>query len=54
MEMQCILGKDGKLKVTLQEKIKGGKAYEEKLLNEENYSSKSLEITKDEGPCEQV
>ena len=53
MEMQCILKKDGKLKVTLQ-KIKGGKAFEEKLLKEENYSSKSLEITKDEGPCEQV
>ena len=36
MGMPCILGKDGKLKVTLQEKIKVWKEYEEKLLNEEN------------------
>ena len=34
--MPCILGKDGKLKVTLQEKIKVWKEYGEKLLNEEN------------------
>ena len=50
----CILGKDGKLKVTLQEKIKVWKEYEEKLLNEENDWNKSMEITKVEGPCEQV
>ena len=54
MGMPCILGKDGKLKVTLQEKIKIWKEYEEKLLNEENDWNKSMEITKDEGPCEQV
>ena len=36
MGMPCILGNDGKLKVTLQEKIKVWKEYEEKLLNEEN------------------
>ena len=52
--MPCILEKDGKLKVTLQEKIKVWKEYEEKLLNEENDWNKSLEITKVEGPCEQV
>ena len=52
--MPCILGKDGKLKVTLQEKIKVWKEYEEKLLNEEYDWNKSLEITKVEGPCEQV
>ena len=52
--MPCILGKDGKLKVTLQEKIKVWKEYEEKLLNEENDRNKSMEITKIEGPCEQV
>ena len=46
--------KDGKLKVTLQGKIKVWKEYEEKLLNEENDRNKSLEITKAEGPCEQV
>ena len=40
--------------VALQEKIKVWKEYEEKLLNEENDWSKSLEITKVEGPCEQV
>ena len=34
--MPCIFGKDGKLKMTLQEKIKVWKEYEEKLLNEEN------------------
>ena len=34
MEMPCILGKDGKLTVTLREKIKVWKEYEEKLLNE--------------------
>ena len=54
MGMPCILGKDGKLKVTLQEKIKVWKEYEEKLLNEENDWNKSMEITKVEGPCEQV
>ena len=54
MEMPCILGKHGKLKVTLQEKIKVWKEYEEKLLNEENDWNKSMEITKVEGPCEQV
>ena len=52
MGMPCILGKDGKLKVTLQEKIKVWKEYEEKLLNDENDWNKSLEITKVEGPCE--
>ena len=31
MEMPCILGKDGKLMVTLQENIKVWKEYEEKL-----------------------
>ena len=36
MGMPCILGNDGKLKVTLQEKIKVWKEYKEKLLNEEN------------------
>ena len=54
MGMPCILGKDGKLKVTLQEKIKIWKEYEEKLLNEENDWNKSLEITKVKGPCKQV
>ena len=54
MGMPCILGKDRKLKVTLQEKIKVWKEYEEKLLNEENDWNKSTEITKVEGPCEQV
>ena len=54
MGMPCILGKDGKLKVTLQEKIKVWKEYEEKLLNEENDWNKNIEITKVEGPCEQV
>ena len=54
MGMPCILGKDGKLKVTLLEKIKVWKEYEEKLLNEENDWNKSMEITKVEGPCEQV
>ena len=43
MGMPCILGKDGKLKVTLREKIKFG---EEKLLNEENDWNKTLEIRK--------
>ena len=38
----------------MQEKIKVWKEYEEKLLNEENDWNKSLEITKVEGPCEQV
>ena len=52
--MPCILGKDGKLKVTLQEKNKVWKEYEEKLLNEENEWNKSLERTKVESPCEQV
>ena len=51
--MPCILGKDGKLKVTLQEKIKVWKEYEKKLLNENDWN-KSMEITKVEGPCEQV
>ena len=54
MGMPCILGKNGKLKVTLQEKIKVWKEYEAKLLNEENDWNKSLEITTVEGPCEQV
>ena len=54
MGMPCILGKDGKLKVTLQEKIIVWKECEEKLLNEENDWNKSMEITKVEGPCEQV
>ena len=54
MGMPGILGKDGKLKVTLQEKIKVWKQYEEKLLNEENDWNKSMEIPKVEGPCEQV
>ena len=54
MGMPCILGKDGKLNVTLQEKIKVWKQSEEKLLNEENNWNKSLEIRKVEGPCEQV
>ena len=41
--------------MTLQEKIEVSlKEYEEKLLNEKNAWSKSLEITKVEGPCEQV
>ena len=54
MGMPCILGKDGKLKVTLQEKIIVWKECEEKLLNEENDWNKSMEIIKVEGPCEQV
>ena len=52
--MTCIHGKDGKLKVALQEKIKVWKEYEKKLLNEKNDWNKSLEITKVEGLCEQV
>ena len=36
IRMHCILGKVGKLNLTLQEKIKVGKEYEEKLLNEGN------------------
>ena len=52
--MPCILGKDRKLKVTLQEKIKVWKEYEEKQLNEENDWNKITEITKVEGRCEQV
>ena len=51
--MPCILGNDGKLKVTLQEKIRVWKEYEEKLLNEENDWNKSMEI-KVEGLCELV
>ena len=43
MGMPCILGKDGKLKVTLQEKIKVWKEYEEKLMDKENYWNISLE-----------
>ena len=54
MGMPYVLGKDGKLKVTLQEKIKVWKEYEEKLLIEENDWNKNMEITKVEGPCEQV
>ena len=54
MEMTCILGKDGKLKVALLEKIKVWKEDKEKLLNEENDWNKSLEITKVEDLCEQV
>ena len=42
--MPFILGKDGKLKLTLREKIKVWKEYEEKLLNEENHWNKSVEI----------
>ena len=40
--------------MTLQEKIKVRKEYEEKLLNKENDPNKSLEVAKVEGPCEQV
>ena len=40
--------------MTLQEKIKVWKEHEEKLLTEENDWNKSLEITKVEGPYEQV
>ena len=43
MGMPCILEKNGKLKMTLQEKIKIWKEYEEKLLNEENDWNKSME-----------
>ena len=50
--MPCILGKDGKLKVTLQEKVKVWNEYKEKLLNEENNWNKSVEIAKAESPCE--
>ena len=54
MEMPFILRKDGKLKVTLQEKLKVWKECEEKQLNEENDWNESLEITKVEDPWEQV
>ena len=36
VEMPCIRGKDGNIKVSLEDKMEVWKEYEEKLLNEEN------------------
>ena len=52
--MPHIHGSDGKLMVTIEEKIKACKEYEEKLLNEENDWNKNLKMVKVEGQCERV
>ena len=52
--MPCVRGTDGKLVLTLKDKIKVWKEYEEILLNEENEWSNDLKMAKVEGPCENV
>ena len=52
--MPCISGKDENMKVSLEDKMKVWKEYEEKLLNEENEWSGQLNVEKNEGPCEKM
>ena len=53
-EMPCICGKDGNIKMSVEEKTKLWKEYKEKPLNEENELSGKLNVKQNEGPCEKV
>ena len=48
--MQCILGKDGNIKVSLKDKMEVWKKYEEKLRSDEIKWSRELNVEKNEGP----